>query len=278
MNEQAIKAQTLLKLHHNGDLLLLPNIWNPLGARMLAAQPFPAVATASAAISAMLGYRDGEFMRRETLLDILRRIVESVDVPVSTDYEAGYADTITDLTESINQLLDTGVVGLNIEDSIGGDGNLRPSDEQAERIAVVREVAARRGVHLVINARADSFVAGLDSADALEDAVQRAHAYIAAGADCIYPIGASDSAVIRQLHARIPAALNILGSPAAPPLAELREIGIQRVSLGPFVFRALLQKFADVIDTLQTTGDYPTGMSGGEVGRFLRAEPESQPS
>lgn len=276
MNKQAHLARRLFDLHHSGELLLLPNIWNPIGARMLQAKGFPAVATASAAISAMLGYQDGEQIWRETLLDILRRIVASVDVPVSADYEAGYADTLDDLAESIGQLLDTGVVGLNIEDSLGDEGKLRPLNEQVERIQVVREVAEKRGIHLVINARPDSFFAGFATReDALEDAVTRATAYIAAGADCIYPIGASDPAIIRQLHQRIAAPINILGSSAAPPLATLREIGVQRVSLGPFVFRSVLQRFEEVVDQVQGADAYPANvMSGGDVAAYLRQDSE----
>ena len=150
---QRAKAKTLLELHHAPELLILTNIWNPIGARILAMRGCPAVATASAAISASLGYEDGERIQRSTLIDMLRRIVASVDIPVSADIESGFGESIEQLEETIREVIATGVVGINLEDSVGNGERLRSVEEQSERIAAARAVADEQDLRLVINAR-----------------------------------------------------------------------------------------------------------------------------
>lgn len=272
---QKKKAQAFLSMHTNDKLLVLPNIWNPIGARILAAKDFPAVATASEAVSASLGYEDGERIKRSTLMDIITRIARSVDIPVTVDIEKGFGESISKLQETILKVIDSGVVGINIEDSIGQGVALRPIDEQCERIAAVREVSGQQGLHLVINARVDSFLSGFfqEKEEKIEDAVVRAKAYSEAGADCIYPIGPGDLETVRILRNRIASPINILATPAAEPLAVLEEIGINRVSFGPFIFRSCLKKFVDIVDRLHSLGNYDCFsnemMSGPETNAFL---------
>lgn len=271
---QINKARVLLSLHTQTALLVLPNIWNPIGARVLQAKGYPAVATASAAISASLGYRDGEKLKRSTLIDLTGRIARSVDVPVTADIEAGYGGTIADLAETINEVIDSGVVGVNIEDSFEVEGVLRPVEEQCERISVARQVADRRGIPLVINARVDSFLSSsfVDHGDATEDALTRARAYAEAGADCIYPIGPGDLETAAALRAGIELPINILVTPSAAPLKALETIGVNRVSFGPFVFRACLRKFVDIAETLLNQGDsscFSDMLSQAETDEYL---------
>ena len=272
---QKKKAQAFLSMHTNDKLLVLPNIWNPIGARILAAKDFPAVATASEAVSASLGYEDGERIKRSTLMDIIARIARSVDIPVTVDIEKGFGESISKLQETILQVIDSGVVGINIEDSIGQGGALRPIDEQCERIAAVREVSGQQGLHLVINARVDSFLSGFfqEKEEKIKDAVVRAKAYSEAGADCIYPIGPGDLETVRILRNRIASPINILAIPAAEPLTVLEEIGINRVSFGPFIFRSCLRKFVDIVDKLHGSQSYDClsneMLSGPETNAFL---------
>ena len=121
---QKQKAQDFLALHTRGELLILPNIWNPIGARILQAKGYPAVATASAAVSASLGYQDGEKIKRSTLIDLIRRIAASVEIPVTADIESGYGESISELEATISEVIDAGVVGINIEDSLREGGAL----------------------------------------------------------------------------------------------------------------------------------------------------------
>ncbi len=272
---QAAKAQILLTLHNNGKLLILPNVWNPIGARMLESKSFPAVATASAAIAESLGYSDGEQLKLDSMLDMIARIVRSVNVPVTADLEAGYSDSISGLQENISRLLDTGAVGINFEDSWDDSAHLRPIPEQVERIQAVRAVAEKRGIPLVINARADSFFAeGFSSLeDRIEDVITRANAYLKAGADCTYPIGASDKETLKVLRQRINAPINVLASAKTASLKELQEIGINRVSFGPYVFRSLLAKESAMYDEFNNLGSYDivtNGIfTGSDVQKYL---------
>jgi 2-methylisocitrate lyase-like PEP mutase family enzyme len=273
---QKEKAEALLSLHKDGGLLVLPNIWDPIGARILEAKGYPAVATASAAVSASMGYQDGEKINRSTLIDILRRIARSVDVPVTADIETGYGESLSELELTAELVIESGVVGVNIEDGLEKGAGLRSIEEQCRRISTLRQIANRHGAHLVINARVDSFVSPsfVDGQRAMEEAVVRARAYAAAGADCIYPIGPGDEATVRMLRDRIESPINILGGPTAAQLHVLREIGINRVSFGPFVFRSCLRKFVDIVEGLGADGDYASLdnlMSRDEVSEYLRS-------
>jgi 2-methylisocitrate lyase-like PEP mutase family enzyme len=202
-----------------------------------------------------------------------------VEVPVTADIETGYGESLSELEVTAEQVIESGVVGVNIEDSLEKGGKLRTVEEQCRRISALRQVADRRGVDLVINARVDSFVSPTftNGRQAIEEAAMRAKAYAAAGADCIYPIGPGDEATVRALRERIDSPINILGSPTAAPLSVLREIGINRVSFGPFLFRSCLRKFVDIVEGLRSNGDYAglsEHMSRAEVAEYLRSEHE----
>jgi 2-methylisocitrate lyase-like PEP mutase family enzyme len=277
---QKEKARRLLSLHNNGRLLVLPNIWDPIGARILEAKGYPAVATASAAASASLGYEDGERITRATLITILSRIARSVDVPVTADIETGFGETLSMLEETIQLVLESGVVGINIEDSLGASHTLRSMEDQCQRIVRVREVSEAKGIHLVINARVDSFLAETfpDKESKIEEAVLRAKTYAEAGADCIYPISPGDAETLSELRSRIACPINVLARPDSPPLRVLQSMKINRVSFGPFIFRSCLKKFVDIVDVLQNLGSYESFgenmMSASEVNAYLRHNSE----
>lgn len=278
-NASARKAAQLLSLHTGDDLLILPNVWNPLGARVLQSRGYPAAATASAAISSSLGYVDGERIKRSTLIDMIGRIAHSVDLPVTADIERGYGETISDLEETIQAVVDCGVVGVNIEDSMEEGGPLRPVDEQCKRIATVRQTAERSHIHLLINARIDTYISETfaNNDEATEEAVARANAYIDAGADCVYPIGGLDDATIRTLRERIASPINILAVPGGASLSFLQESGINRVSFGPFILRSCLKKFIGIVDVLKAKGSYSCfddKLSLEEAAEYLISDPE----
>jgi len=277
---QKEKAAALLSLHTGGKLLLLPNVWDPLGARILQAKGYPAIATASAAISASLGFKDGERIKRGTLIEAIGRIAHSVDVPVTADIEAGYGSTISELEDTIRAVIGAGVVGINIEDGLEDGGALRSMEDQCARISAVRDFATRQDLHLVINARIDCYYvpsAFASAGEATEETVSRAAAYAKAGADCVYPLGPGDEETVRILRGRIASPINILVSPAAAPLSVLESIGINRVSFGPFVFRALMKQFVDIADTVMNERD-ASGIKGmltrSQIAEYLLDGPE----
>ncbi len=279
-NTQQKKAEDFLALHKQDKLLVLPNIWNPIGARILEAKGFPAAATASAAISSSLGYMDGEKIMFSTHLDIIERIVKSVNIPVTADIENGYASDIKNLRDSMNKVIDTGVAGINIEDSVEEEGSLRNIEEQCERIKTVREVSGQRELHLVINARIDCFLSDTKKPkeEVIEETVKRADAYSKAGADLVYPVGVLDLETITTLRKEISTPINILGSHKTIPLKTMQDIGINRVTFGPFLFRSALKKFVNIIEELSDLGSYESfsddTYSYTETLQFLRDEKE----
>lgn len=277
---QKTKAELLLSLHRSGRILILPNIWDSLGARILESKGFRVAATSSSAISASLGYEDGEKLLLSTVLDILSRITKSVNIPVSADIESGYGDTLAELEDAIPQAIETGIAGVNIEDSVVEGAALRPINEQCERIAALRAVASKQDLHLVINARTDCFLSHTYQTweEKVEETITRAMAYSEAGADCIYPIGVGDIETLKKLRAGIESPINVLAEPNAVPLIVLQQIGINRVSFGPFIFRSCLKKFVDIVDSVKASEGYESFgsnmMSRAEVNSFLIEEHE----
>ncbi|MFI5952358.1 isocitrate lyase/phosphoenolpyruvate mutase family protein [Cryptosporangium sp. NPDC051539] len=237
-----------LRRLHGGDLLVLPNAWDAASAGVVEGAGFPAVATASAAITAMLGYPDGEGAPWQEMFAAGARIARAVAVPVTMDAEGGYGLAPADL---VGRLLDAGVVGCNLEDTDHRDGGLKDPRRQADWLAEVRAAADATGVPLVINARVDVFLpAGrVPEEDRADEAVRRGRLYREAGADCVYPIGVGDPEVLATLVAGIGGPINGNTGPRLP-LAALREIGVARVSYGPRFYRAGLADFGRAIRDL----------------------------
>lgn len=201
--------------------LVLAGAWDALSAQIFADAGFPAIATPSAGIAAALGYADGETPADE-MFNSVARIARSVGVPVSADVEDGYGLPPKELVE---RLIDAGVVGCNLEDS--RHGVLKDPHAHADWLAEVREAA---GGELFVNARVDTYVRGVRDP---ELAIERAALYVAAGADCVYPILAP-TAQLPLLRAGIKGPVNVLARPVGGPgIAELGELGATRVTFGP---------------------------------------------
>lgn len=220
---------------HQGPILVLPNAWDVASARLVEEAGATAVATTSAALSWSWGAADGEELGLETVLDLTRRIVDAVDLPVTTDFEAGYAQDLDALAENVRAVLDAGAVGINFED--GFDGGLLPVAEQAARIAAIRQEA---GAGLYVNARTDPYQRAVGAPEGrLDETVRRAEAYLEAGASGIFVPGVKDRGVIEQLVARIPAPVNILVGPGSPTIPELADLGVARASAGSAIAQAV---------------------------------------
>jgi 2-methylisocitrate lyase-like PEP mutase family enzyme len=242
------KAAGLRALHIGGDPLVLANAWDAASARLVEAAGFAAVATTSNAIAATLGYEDGEAAPVEEMLAACGRIARAVDLPVTVDFERGYGLAPAELVERIAA---TGAVGLNLEDSDPPSGEMIEVGEQAEFLAAVRAAAEAAGVDLVINARTDSFVRRAGSPqEQLAASIARGERYLAAGADCVYPIAAVDPDAIRALVAGIPGPVNVVYGRGALTLAELAGLGVARVSFGPALQRLVYDRFGAALSAL----------------------------
>src|ERR1700712_1666690 len=232
-----LKAQAEeLRALHGGELLGLPNVWDAASARIVAEAGFPAVATASAAITAMLGYPDGQGAPWAEMFAAARRIARVVSVPVTVDAEAGYQLQPRDLVDG---RLEIGAVGCNLEDTDHLGGGLVDAAAQADWLAAVRSAADDAGIPIVINARVDTFLptSRIPEPGRLAEAVRRGRRYRQAGADCIYPIGVRRKADLAALVSELPGPINGNTSDEVD-LAALRELGIARVSQGPRFYRA----------------------------------------
>jgi 2-methylisocitrate lyase-like PEP mutase family enzyme len=225
------RSELLRSLHVPGDPLVLPNAWDVASARAVVAAGFPVVATTSAGVAAVLGYEDHEGAPGEEMFGAAARIADAVDVPVTVDAEAGYG---LEPAELVGELERIGAAGCNLEDTDHATGELRAAGAQAEWLQAVREAASE----LVINARIDVFL--LQAGD-LADALERARLYFEAGADCVYPIGLAHSSAIAEFVAEAGGPVNILASPHAPPLRELAELGVARVSYGGLLYRHTME-------------------------------------
>ena len=232
IQKQITLAQTFRKMHDRSSILLLPNAWDAGSAGLFAQRGFAAIATTSGGMAWSLGYQDGEQVPLAEILLAVARITRVVSVPLTVDFEGGYGETTSAVAESTRSVIGVGAVGINLEDGMPGHGPLRSVDEAAARIAAARGAATASGVPLVINARVDLWMQDgpHDAAARADEAVRRAHAYLAAGADCIYPIGLSDRTTLAALVRAIDAPINVAAGPTMPSLQELAQMGIARVS------------------------------------------------
>ena len=255
---QSQKAQQFRALHEGPGMLVLPNAWDVIGARLIEEAGFPAIATSSAGVAWALGWPDGERISRGEMLAVVRRIASSASVPVTADMEAGYGTTPEAAAETARGVIAAGAMGLNLEDGTN-DGRLVDVGLQQDRIRAMREAGAAAGVPLVINARTDAFeVKDWSPTERLTAAVRRANAYRAAGADCLFVPHVSDAATIGRLAREIEGPLNIIAGPPAPAIPELERLGVRRASLGPRVVQAALGLVRRAALELRERGTYET--------------------
>lgn len=231
------RADRLRALHVPGRPVLLPNAWDADTARLVEEAGFPAVATSSGAVAAALGHADHEHAPAEEMFDAAARIVAAVDIPVTVDAEAGYGLAPADL---VDRLLALGAAGCNLEDTDHTTGRPRDIDKQAAYLRAVREAA---GPALVVNARIDVFVASFPDPDAdqsafLAEALDRAAAYLDAGADCIYPILLRSVNLAAEFVESARASVNLLAHPLTFDPAAAEGAGAARISLGTGLWRA----------------------------------------
>ncbi len=239
---QKAKAIQLHKLHHTDRLLILPNVWDVLGARLLEDIGYTAIATASASIAFSNGYPDGEKIPFKNLLQTLNQITDSVNLPVTADIESGYAKNDSDFRENIKRILETGIVGINIEDTNHITKTLNSVSTQCKKIREIREIANNMDIPLFINARADVMLYDSESdTSKLEKLIYRGLAYKEAGADCFFPIALRKEEDIQQLVTQIKMPVNILAIQGIPDLKTLNEIGVTRVSVGPGFLKIAIQ-------------------------------------
>jgi 2-methylisocitrate lyase-like PEP mutase family enzyme len=228
---QSKSARSFLARHQAPPVLLLPNVWDAMSARIFAAAGFSSLATTSAGVAWALGYPDGEIAPWEEVVAATARIVRAAEIPVTADIERGYGEAPEAVGRHVAEIIQADVVGVNLEDS--HDGSIRSIEDATGRVRAAREAAQEEGVPIVINARCDIFhLEHSDESARFTAAVDRCRTYLAAGADCVYPFGLRDPSLIAAFVNAIGGApVNITGRPGMPDAAEFERMGVARITI-----------------------------------------------
>jgi 2-methylisocitrate lyase-like PEP mutase family enzyme len=256
-------ADRFLRLHRPGQPLLLPNPWDLGSARVLASLGFAALATTSSGFAATLGLPDGD-VTRDQAIGHAGEIVRATPLPVSADLENGFADDPQDVAATVTAAIGVGLAGCSIEDFTGRDDDpIYEVSRAAERIAAAAQAAHSGPQRLVLTGRAENYLHG--RAD-LADTIARLQRYAEAGADVLYAPGLTRASDIRDVVSSVDRPVNVLAMAGAPPVAELAELGVARVSVGGAFAFAALGALTEAARELQNAGTYGY-LSNSAIGR-----------
>lgn len=245
MTTQTDRAQIFRDLHVPGKPLILYNIWDVGSARAVSKAGARAIATGSWAVAASQGFEDGEKLPIETAIDLARRLASGIELPVSFDFEGGYAAAGDQVRANVSRLIETGIVGLNFEDQAVGGPGLYPIDLQSARIRAVREAAEDAAIPIFINARTDLFLknkSGLRHEDLVLEALDREEAYRAAGADGFFIPGLTEPDLVRTICGRSRLPVNVMAGNSLLDIAEIAKLGVARISFGPAPYLELMEE------------------------------------
>ncbi|MEN3147437.1 isocitrate lyase/phosphoenolpyruvate mutase family protein [Neorhizobium sp. IRAMC:178] len=245
---QSDKAAAFAVLHRKGNPLIIYNIWDAGTAKAVADAGAKALGTGSWSVAAAQGYADGENLPLEALLATAKSIATAVDLPLTVDFEGGYAEDSDQLTANVGKVMDTGAIGINFEDQVVGGSGIYPVEQQAGRIRAIRAAADARDMPLFINARTDLFLQESDEgkhAALLDEAIRRANAYAEAGGNGFFAPGLADEGLIETLCEASPLPVNIMMFSGVPSPKRLGELGVARVSYGPGPYRAMMAKLKE---------------------------------
>lgn len=255
MTDTAARARTLRDLHAAPEILVLANVWDVVSAKVVAAVPgVQALATASHSIASTFGYPDGEVIPLDLHLGMVARIVRAVDIPVTMDMEAGYSDP-GGLT---SRAIDVGVVGGNLEDQ------MKPLDEAVAAVTAVVAAAESAGVDFCLNARTDALIkapAEADPASLIAEVIERGRAFLDAGATSFFVPRLLDPRQIEEVVGALGrGVVSLIAVPGAgPSVKEMEELGVCRVSTGPFTQRVALTALQDAAIDIVAGGVLPPG-------------------
>lgn len=257
MSEQAQKAEAFRALHAGPRALVMANAWDAMTARLFEVEGFPAIATTSGGIAGALGYRDGEGASWDEVVGQTARVVRAVSVPVTADIEGGFGATPEAVGRHIGEIIAAGAVGVNLEDSIPGQGGMRTPEDAAARVRAARAAATEAGVPIFINARVDLFIRNVGEGEVqLAAAIERGRTYLAAGADGIYPIGLRDEPTIARICDALECPININVRAGHPNVAALEALGVRRISTATSLTMLALGAVRDAVRDIRANGRF----------------------
>jgi 2-methylisocitrate lyase-like PEP mutase family enzyme len=262
---QRAKAEAFRAMHDGKQVLVLVNAWDAGSARFIENAGARAIASSSAGVAFSLGYSDGEYVPLDEFVGAIARIARVIKVPLSADIEAGFGADEKGVGETVRAIIEAGAVGINLEDSTGERENpLYDIETAVARVRAARAAGEALGVPLVINARTDALVTLKgERGSILDEAIKRAKAYRAAGADSLFPLGLEGEGEIARATREINGPVNLLFRPNIPALARLKELGIARLSLGSAAALAALTLTHQVAQEMFSAGTYPSMLGRG---------------
>jgi 2-methylisocitrate lyase-like PEP mutase family enzyme len=276
--KQSLKTKQFRQLHENSCIFVLPNAWDSISAKIFEECGFKAIGTTSAGIAVSQGYSDRNIPFKKTIATI-KQIVDSVNLPVSADIEAGYGETVEEIIETVRQVISVGVVGINLEDSTNNPNDpLYDISLQKKKITAIKELSESMRLPLFINARTDMYWLNIgDPSSRFQETIKRANTYQEAGADCIFIPGVSNVEMIKALRKEISCPINLLAGPDSPSLEEFSKRGIERISCGSGPFRAtatLLKRISEEIINHGTFHQMTDNiLSYDEISDFMHPNP-----
>lgn len=251
MTDLQSKATELNRLHADPELLTVVNVWDVITAKTVAAvEGTRALATASHSIAASYGYKDGENIPVDLMIEVVGRIASSTDLPVTADLEAGYGD----VGETVRKAIGVGIVGANLEDQ------MKPLGEAVAAVEAALKAGQAEGIDFALNARTDALVkaGGRPHDEVLDEAIERGKAFLDAGAPVVFVPGkVSESDIQAMVAAWGPQRLTLIGAPGSVPLARMQELGVARVSYGPFSQSVTLMALQDLTTDIEAGGGLP---------------------
>lgn len=248
------KYEIFEALHRQAKPLIIGNVWNARSAMIFEKNGYQAIATSSAAVARSLGYDDGENISFEELFFVVKRILGSINIPLSVDLERGYSDDMAEIIQNIETLYHAGVAGINIEDSIEQKKEMVPVKEFSEKISRIRQHLDKNKMKIFVNARTDAFLLNLPSA--LELSLERINAYEAAGANGIFVAFITDEEAIRKITAATDLPVNVVCYPGLPSFDVLQNLGVRRISMGNYSFTATYAHLDKMLKSIEQDASF----------------------
>jgi 2-methylisocitrate lyase-like PEP mutase family enzyme len=247
--------KTFSQLHHQGEPLLLGNIWDVNSAKLFEQKGFKAIGTSSAALANTFGYEDGEKLPFACLIGLAKRVVETANIPFTVDFEGGYSRTASGIAENIEKLHDVGVAGVNFEDTIPGSlQGLQDKVAFQKILSAVSEYIRKRNLGIFLNIRTDGFL--LKMPLALEETLTRIQAYENSGANGIFVPCITASNDIKQVVSATSLPINVMCMPGLPGFEELKSLGVKRISMGPFLNSYINKKTEQAVDLILADNNF----------------------
>ncbi|GAA4272954.1 isocitrate lyase/phosphoenolpyruvate mutase family protein [Aquimarina gracilis] len=242
-------------LHNQDKPLLIANVWDVPSAKVAEELNFQAIGTSSSAIASLLGYSDGEEMEFSELEYFVKRISLNTNLPLSVDLESGYSRNPKEIITHIKRLVELGVVGINIEDSVvNGNRVLLDANSFAKTLTVIKEDLEKENIDVFINVRTDTFILLRESI--IEETKRRIQLYQNAGIDGIFTPCIEKEVDIKEIIKSTNLPINVMSMPNLPNFNTLTKLGVKRISMGNFLFEKMYNQFKQIIKTVTTQNSF----------------------